>query len=219
MTFPQESTEGRIRPGYVPSTVGGGGTAVGRARGDARRVKAVFERSLVPMVMVDAKRRYVNVNRPALLWFRASLDEMREYAMDDLAPTDQSAVIERGWARLVDAGVLAGHYLAAKPDGSRVDIVYNALADVLPGQHVVVFARADWPEDELIKDVPYASLTPREIDLLALAAEGLGGRELAERVTLSPATVNTHFKNIHEKLQVRTRAAAVAKAMRLGMID
>jgi DNA-binding CsgD family transcriptional regulator len=219
MTFPPASTESTLRPGYVPSTVGGGTRAVGRARGDARRVKAVFERSLVPMVMVDAKRRYVNVNRPALLWFRASLDEMREYAMDDLAPTDQSAVIERGWARLLDAGALAGHYLAAKPDGSRVDIVYNALAEVLPGEHVVVFARADWPEDELIKDVPSASLTPREVDLLALAAEGLGGRELAERLTLSPATVNTHFKNIHRKLRVRTRAAAVVKAMRLGLID
>ena len=55
--------------------------------------------------------------------------------------------------------------------------------------------------------------------MLAFAAEGHGGRELAQALVLSPATVNTHFKKIYHKLGVRTRAAAVAKAMRLGMID
>ena len=67
-------------------------------------------------------------------------------------------------------------------------------------------------------DAP-ASLTPRELEVLALAAEGHSGPELAQELVLSPATVNTHFKNIYRKLEVRTRAAAVAKAMRLGVID
>jgi ATP/maltotriose-dependent transcriptional regulator MalT len=66
---------------------------------------------------------------------------------------------------------------------------------------------------------PSALLTRREIEVLALAADGLGGLELAERLVLSPSTVRTHFKNIYEKLGVRNRAAAVAKAMRLGVID
>jgi ATP/maltotriose-dependent transcriptional regulator MalT len=35
---------------------------------------------------------------------------------------------------------------------------------------------------------------------------------------LSVTTINTHFRNIYEKLGVRNRAAAVAKAMRLGLI-
>ena len=55
--------------------------------------------------------------------------------------------------------------------------------------------------------------------MLALAADGLSGPELAQELVLSPATINTHFKNIYEKLDVGNRAAAVAKAMRLGMID
>jgi DNA-binding CsgD family transcriptional regulator len=66
---------------------------------------------------------------------------------------------------------------------------------------------------------PFALLTAREIEVLALAADGLDGPELAEQLVLSPATVSTHFKNIYEKLQVRSRAGAVAKAMRLGVID
>jgi DNA-binding CsgD family transcriptional regulator len=66
---------------------------------------------------------------------------------------------------------------------------------------------------------PSGSLTPREIEVLALAAERLSGPELAAELVLSPATVNTHFKNIYAKLRVRTRPAAVAKAIRLGAID
>jgi ATP/maltotriose-dependent transcriptional regulator MalT len=66
---------------------------------------------------------------------------------------------------------------------------------------------------------PSALLTPREIEVLALAADGLSGPELARGLVLSPTTVNTHFKNIYEKLDVRNRAAAVAKAMRLGLIE
>src|SRR5579884_1073525 len=141
---------------------------------------------------------------------------MRRYTMDDLAPADQLGVIEREWARMLDTGCTASHYLAARPDGARVDIVFCAIANVLPGLHVSVFAPVDWPEDELgaIEDYgsdPFASLTAREIEVLALAADGLGGPELAEQLVLSPATVNTHFKNIYEKLQVRSRAGAVAK--------
>jgi len=175
------------------------------------------------MVMVDGERRYVHVNRPARLWFRLSLDEIRTYAIDDLAPADQLGVIEREWARLLETGRVAGEYLAVRPDGARVTVVYCALAHVLPGRHVIVYAPADWPEDEVAVidddgEDPSASLTPREIEVLALAADGLSGPELAQALVLSHATVNTHFKNIYAKLDVRNRAAAVAKAMRLGVI-
>jgi DNA-binding CsgD family transcriptional regulator len=63
------------------------------------------------------------------------------------------------------------------------------------------------------------SLTAREIEVLLLAADGHSGPELAQQLSLSPATVNAHFKHIYTKLDVRNRAGAVAKAMRLGVID
>jgi DNA-binding NarL/FixJ family response regulator len=44
---------------------------------------------------------------------------------------------------------------------------------------------------------PPRPLTPREIEVLALAAEGLSGPDLAETLALGPATVNTHFTNMH----------------------
>ncbi len=176
------------------------------------------------MAMFDSNRRYVDVNRPARLWFRRSLEEMRSYAIEDLAPPDRAVSIARDWVRLLDAGCLAGHHLAAQEGGGRVETVYLAIADVLPGLHVTVFAPADWPEEafEPTEDEdggPTASLTPREVEVLALAADGFSGPDLANELTLSPSTVKTHFKNIYLKLDVKSRAGAVAKAMRLGVID
>jgi PAS domain S-box-containing protein len=223
-------TLGRVGSEFVPRRVGAAAEAVIEARGDSRRLKAVFERSPLPMVMLDDQGRYLDVNRPGRLWFRLSLDELRRHGIPDLAPEDQLEVIDREWARLHKTGCVAGPYLGRKPDGSRVEKVYFALADVLPGRHVTVFAPADWPEDELgVIDDEFGvtkddgasapgSLTPREIQVLALAADGLSGPEIAQELVLSPSTVNTHFKNIYARLEVRNRAAAVAKALRLGAI-
>jgi ATP/maltotriose-dependent transcriptional regulator MalT len=62
-------------------------------------------------------------------------------------------------------------------------------------------------------------LTPRERDVLQLAADDLSAPGIAQELRLSPATVNTHFGHIYVKLDVNSRAGAVAKAMRLGLIQ
>jgi DNA-binding NarL/FixJ family response regulator len=54
-------------------------------------------------------------------------------------------------------------------------------------------------------------LTPREAEVLKLAAKGYRSKEIAEALSLSPQTVETHFRNIYEKLHVRSRAETVAK--------
>jgi DNA-binding CsgD family transcriptional regulator len=61
-------------------------------------------------------------------------------------------------------------------------------------------------------------LSKREMDVLRLASEGNSGPDIAERLFLSPATVKTHFQHIYEKLGVGDRAAAVAHALRIGLI-
>jgi DNA-binding CsgD family transcriptional regulator len=62
-------------------------------------------------------------------------------------------------------------------------------------------------------------LTPRELEVLQLAADGLSGPDIAEVLVVSPATVKTHFQNIYKKSGVSDRASAVAKAMRHGLIS
>jgi DNA-binding CsgD family transcriptional regulator len=63
-----------------------------------------------------------------------------------------------------------------------------------------------------------AVLTPREIEVLELAAQGLSARRSAERLGVSAATVRTHLENIYAKLGVTDKASAVADALRQGLI-
>ena len=62
-------------------------------------------------------------------------------------------------------------------------------------------------------------LSSRESEILVLIAEGLSAPAIAERLVLSPATVRTHLAHLYEKLGVSDRAAAVAAAMRRGMLE
>lgn len=63
------------------------------------------------------------------------------------------------------------------------------------------------------------NLTPREREVLVLAATGCSAPEMGRRLHLSTTTVKTHLKNLYAKLGVSDRAAAVAEAMRRGLLE
>jgi DNA-binding CsgD family transcriptional regulator len=60
---------------------------------------------------------------------------------------------------------------------------------------------------------PAVKLTPREQEVLDLVADGLTDAAIAARLSISARTVEQHLRNASEKLGVRTRAAAVARAL------
>ena len=62
-------------------------------------------------------------------------------------------------------------------------------------------------------------LTKREREILALVAEGLSNREIAERLVLSPETVKSHVAAILEKLGVSDRTQAAIYAVRHGLVE
>jgi len=68
--------------------------------------------------------------------------------------------------------------------------------------------------------IPPASrgLTPRESEVLGLLAQGLNQATIATRLVISPSTVATHIQHILVKLEVHSRAEAVALAHRDGLV-
>jgi len=62
-----------------------------------------------------------------------------------------------------------------------------------------------------------APLTPQDLRLLRLLAEGRGYREAAAEMEVSINTVRNHIRRIYEKLQVHNRAEAVAKGLRANL--
>lgn len=65
---------------------------------------------------------------------------------------------------------------------------------------------------------PQEPLTERELEIVRLAGTGLGNKEIAARLSLSPNTVKVHLRNIFTKLEARSRTEMTMIAMRNGWI-
>jgi two-component system nitrate/nitrite response regulator NarL len=62
-------------------------------------------------------------------------------------------------------------------------------------------------------------LSARELEVLSLAGHGLTNPQIGDRLHISAGTVKTHLHNVYEKLEVADRAAAVASALRRGLLE
>jgi DNA-binding NarL/FixJ family response regulator len=70
-----------------------------------------------------------------------------------------------------------------------------------------------------ITDTQYGALTAREQEILRLLAEGLPPKEIAEKLFISPKTVENHRANIMNKLELHSTIELVRYAAKLGLID
>ena len=66
---------------------------------------------------------------------------------------------------------------------------------------------------------PSGKLSPREHQVLQLVADGYENKQIATELGLSEATVKTYLRNVFERLEVSSRAEAVAVGLRLGLIE
>jgi len=94
-------------------------------------------------------------------------------------------------------------------------------ADLVVGPAAIWRAETDTPASSTRdrEDRPVESLTPRELDVLVLLADGLGNREIASRLEISEHTVKFHLSAIFGKLGASTRTDALRRALRSGLID
>jgi ATP/maltotriose-dependent transcriptional regulator MalT len=100
-------------------------------------------------------------------------------------------------------------YSTSSPDlGPRLMHVLGAVAHELGG-----FLARRRGELEL------SPLTAREVEVLSLAALGLPVKGIGERLTISRGTVKSHLEHIYAKFGVVNRTAAVAHALRGGLIE
>jgi ATP/maltotriose-dependent transcriptional regulator MalT len=61
-------------------------------------------------------------------------------------------------------------------------------------------------------------LTPTEIRVLSLIAQGFSSQDAADNLVVSKRTVDFHLANVYQKLQVRNRVQAIRSASQLGLI-
>ncbi len=99
-----------------------------------------------------------------------------------------------------------------KADREIVLVAEAEEADVVVSERVIATAApATVPREG-------AALTPRELDVLRLVAQGLGNKEIAAELDLSAHTVKYHLASVLAKLGVRSRTEAVSRGIRTGLL-
>lgn len=129
-----------------------------------------------------------------------------------LSAHDESAVvyqaIQDGAAGFLPKESTRANIVAAVLNCARGrDVISPALAAGLAGE---IRRRAE-PSGPV--------LSPREREILGLIATGKTIPAMASQLFLAPSTVKTHVQRLYEKLEVGDRAAAVAEAMRRGLLE
>lgn len=122
---------------------------------------------------------------------------------------------------LLDAG--AAGYLLKNASGKEL---VNAIRSVNAGESVLhptiaqkIFSRFATSEEGPAVTVMPEELSKREMEILRLAARGMGNREIAETLFLSRRTVQSHLVNIFRKMDVGSRTEAVLQALRRGWLN
>jgi len=112
----------------------------------------------------------------------------------------------------------AAGYLAK--DAPRTELI-DAVMQVARGETVIPGGLTEGLAAQIrLRAQPSApALTPRELDVLKGFARGLSIPQLAAELFVAPSTVKTHTQRLYEKLDVSDRAAAVAAAMRLRLLE
>lgn len=113
--------------------------------------------------------------------------------------------------RAIDAG--AAGYLVKD---SRPAELFRAIRSAAAGEGALAGRISERLRDR--SRHPDDILTARELEVLALAASGLSNRELAQALVVSEATVKTHLHHAFTKLGAENRQAAIATAVKRGLI-
>ena len=98
------------------------------------------------------------------------------------------------------------------------DVLRNEVADAIRAVWRLGWILPDAIARRLAEYVPRVELTARELDVLALIAQGLRNKEIATRISRTEATVKVHVLHILEKLQAQDRTEAVVIALNRGII-
>lgn len=116
---------------------------------------------------------------------------------------------------LLEAGA-TGYILKDAPDD---EVIAAVLAAGRHEPYLTPRIQAKAAAHEAPHKGPLGDLTPRELDVLALMAEGLDNVEIGARLFVSKVTVQNYTSSIYSKLGVTTRAKAILYAIQNGLVE
>ena len=189
----------------------------------------IFDRSSIPMALLDRDRRYVRVNDALINFYEYPRSELVGSLADRMV-VDDGARIETRWEQLVSTNQLYGERVVKHAKGTQLHVTYAAHGMTLSGRWlalvVTLSARFQPGGADLIGTAPIESrrgpeskLTAREREVVRLVALGSTTRQIAADLHLSPDTIRSHVRNSMAKIGAHTRAQLVALVLADGLID
>ncbi len=131
---------------------------------------------------------------------------------------DAAAVVADGPPVLVLGGVEDAGFAGVLPEAVSALVLDAGLRAVAAGLTVRPGGGGSGREFRAAEEVA-GVLTPREVEVLTGVGAGLSNKEVARRLGISAHTVKFHLEAAFRKLGVRSRAEAVAKGLRRGLIE
>lgn len=185
--------------------------------------RGVADNSVVPFLVVDLEGFFIYVNSAAEEVLACSLLELSGKQVFEVAFAESSqAAAEFEFLR--NNGTWSGRALLQPLRGEPFRVALNAYSHGLPEggtEHVALLhaTSVDGPAIErlALPATPYG-LTPREISLLQLMAEGFADKEVASILGTSVWTVNKDVGDVMRKLNVSSRTGACVEALKQRVI-
>jgi PAS domain S-box-containing protein len=187
--------------------------AVGETTGWESLFWLVFGRSANPIVLLDDRRRIVNVNDAALTLFDRDRSEVLGTSMVENIRPAERATAAKEWEEFLRSGQYSGTRDLMRADGSEVRIDFAARLETIGDRRLAIYVAMvpDSPRAGLLRDrTAELPLTRREREVVTMIALGRETADIAAELHISPETVRTHVRNAMAKLGARTRAQLVA---------
>jgi two-component system response regulator NreC len=118
----------------------------------------------------------------------------------------------------IQAGA-AGYVVKRAAESELINAIRSAAAGDLYIHPSMTRALLDLPSRRPSSPSEAADLTPREVDVLQMLAQGYTNRQIAELLSLSVRTVETHRANLRAKLDLRSRADLIRYAAQQGLLQ
>src|SRR6476661_2791482 len=182
---------------------------------------AFIDTAPVALLAADSERRILRVNPRWCELTGYDAATALSMRVDDLLAPESRPGIDMRWSDLLSAGLATARIVILRPDHTRVAVRYGAFANVVDGVHVGAYLAEPGQDPRVLRPARArraGQLTRREQESLRLVAMGMTTAAAAGQLGISPETVRTHVRNAMNKLGARTRAQAIAVAMRDGEI-
>lgn len=181
-----------------------------------------FRRSKNGMVLLDERRRHVDVNGAYLGLLGYQRRDVIGRPVFEFVIGGPFAT-EREWRAMLHQDHFTGVADLRRKDGGQVKVEFAGHSTELMGNRFVLAValattrrgrRFTVDHDALARSIP---LSKRELQIVQLIALGSSGPEIADELHLTHNTVRTHVRNAMNKLGTRSRAQMVAKLLGEGL--